>query len=103
MVLPKSPAVFLGVLLLSAVPAAAQQVGPQFGPGTAGEPSDNNTKWVSICPPGTTVVSGSCFTPGGEDHALRSAGINTANNAWECIWTKSTPKANVHALCSRTQ
>ncbi|HXW72101.1 MAG TPA: hypothetical protein VEK34_11765 [Methylocella sp.] len=99
MVLPKSPAALLGALLLSALPAAAQQ----FGPGTAGEPSNNDTTWVSICPPGTTVVSGSCFTPGGEDHALRSAGINTANNAWECVWTKSTPKANVHALCSKTQ
>jgi hypothetical protein len=98
----KIPTVF-AAFLLGIVPAVAQQqFATQFGLGSVGLGSDNNTKWVSICPAGTTVVSGSCLAPEG-GVPLRSFGMNPNNSSWECVWTHSVPKANVRAFCSSTQ
>jgi len=92
-------ATIFAVFGLGVFPAMAQQ----FGAGSVGVGNDKNTKWVSICPPGTTIVSGSCFVPDGTTAALRSFGTDPDHNSWECQWTKSVPKANVRAFCSKTQ
>jgi len=75
----------------------------QFGLGSVGVGSNKDTMWVSICPPGTTIVSGSCIAPVGGAVSLQSFGIDTERNSWECVWTHSVPKASVRAYCSRTQ
>jgi hypothetical protein len=97
------PATLLAALLLGTFPAMAQPWSTQFGQGSVGEGSHNNTKWVSICPNGTFIVSGSCLAPEGSKVPLRSFGMNTDNESWECEWTRSVPKANVRAFCSNKQ
>ena len=88
-----------GALFLGVFPAMAQQ----FGLGSVGVGSNKDTMWVSICPPGTTIVSGSCIAPVGSAVSLQSFGMDTERNSWECVWTHSVPKASVRAYCSRTQ
>ena len=62
-----------------------------------------DTMWVSICPPGTNIVSGSCIATVGGAVSLQSFGMDTERNSCECLWTHSVPKASVRAYCSRTQ
>jgi hypothetical protein len=82
--------------LLGAIPATAQQ----FVSGSAGVGSNKDMEWVSNCPVGTTVISGSCLLPGGGSAALHSMGVNLEANTWQCVWTHSAPKANVQAICA---
>jgi hypothetical protein len=96
-------ATVLAALLLGVFPAGAQPFATQFGQGSVGEGSNKDTKWVSICPSGTFIVSGSCIAPGGSAVPLKSFGMNYDNNSWECVWTRSVPKADVRAFCSSKQ
>jgi hypothetical protein len=69
---------------------------------TGSAPDSSNTVWVSTCPEGSMVVSGSC---GSGDAAvpLLSVGPNPAQNSWECTWAGNMPKANVRALCLKQE
>jgi hypothetical protein len=69
---------------------------------TATTPDSGNTVWVSTCPEGTLVVSGSCSSGDGAI-PLQSVGPNPAQNSWECIWAGNMPKANVRALCLKQE
>ena len=63
-----------GALFLGVFPAMAQQ----FGLGSVGVGSNKDTMWVSICPPGTTIVSGSCIAPVGSAVSLQSFGMDSS-------------------------
>jgi hypothetical protein len=90
-----------GPVTLILAPEASERRAPVQGE-TVSAPDAANTVWVSTCPEGTMVVSGSCNSGDGAI-PLQRVGPNPAQNSWECVWAGNMPKANARALCLKQE
>ena len=89
---------FVGALCLCSIVQAQelQKGGPNQAMG--GIPPDNHFKsnqWLSMCPIGTTPVSGTCSLVRSDSSnvALKSATNVRISNAWVCTWSEPVEAA----------
>jgi hypothetical protein len=73
------------------------------GPKAAGPRANtNSTVWDATCPPGTTVISGTCGVRAGNGASQQMFWHDASSNRWSCAWSAPVTEADVQAMCAKS-
>jgi hypothetical protein len=83
---------------------AAGKPVPVGGTVGAGVVKTSNTVWTSVCPQKTVPISGTCIVlASGSAATPPLQNVGASGQEWQCAWSAPVQKADVVALCLKTQ